>query len=155
MQPTFVTECVRKLGGESRLTVFAADTLGNGYDNGFVSRLRFFYIGEEFIGRERRFGKIYEMRRRFAVRTEHAGGSREPACISAHNFNYCNGRNRINTAVADNFLQCRSNILCCRAEPRSVVGVHYIVVDSLGNADDLYVDARFPEISIKLHNGVH
>ena len=88
-----------------------------------------------------------------AVRAENAGACRQPAGVTSHYLNDGDGRDRINSAVADYFLKGRRYILCRRAESRCVVGLGNVVVDGLGNSDDLNVYPLFGEIAVQLHYG--
>ncbi len=80
-----------------------------------------FHVLKVMFFRKVAFGKVDKVWCGFAVCTQYAGRSREPACVTSHYFYYRNGRNQgVYPAVTDDFLQCCSNVFCRRAETGSM-----------------------------------
>ena len=113
----FMTECV----GGFRAARKAVYALRNGYDNSLVSFGYSFHVLKVMFFRKVAFGKVDKVWGGFAVCTQYAGRSREPACVTSHYFYYRNGRNGVYPAVTDDFLQCCRNVFCRRAETGSMV----------------------------------
>jgi len=146
-----MTECVRTCF--HILALVGHDALGNGDDNSPVALHHSANISEKFfhikaVGEG--FGNIDKVGSRLSVGSEYAGGSGEPACVSAHYLNDGDGLDTVNTAVTDYLLESGGNVLCGGAEAGGMVCSGQVIVDGLGHADYLYVAAHCLAVAVKL-----
>ena len=132
-----VTEIIHN----SRLIFLALKlyALGNCDDNGFVLCHLISYVLQELFGGKVIFREIDKVRGYLVICSEYAGGSCEPASVSAHYLNDSDGLDRINRAVTNYLLNRCGNILCGRAEAWCMVCYRQVVIYSLWYAYNSYL----------------
>ena len=152
-------ECVRRsvLQGIGHIiALLVAQAFADRNDDRMLFRHFFTHILQKTVYKEGSLAKINQIGRRISVQSAKRRGSRQPACIPAHDFHNRDGGLRIYVTVAGNFGHRCRNIFRCRAKAGAMVCFHQVIINRFRCADDFDIinTHAFAE-ACQLMHGVH